>query len=178
VIDPRPIEWKELNKSLEHLKNKKINLLEIGIVEEINMWKEYFGNAEIYGFDSNPAIVHYKSDEINLFFGNQAIRSDLEMILDEKVRFDVIIDNGSGIDGHQLVTLATLFPCLKNDSVYIIKDTHYNPHTVTVFEQFNRNKTLPTSWLTENEKIYLTKNIKSCQINPKFLLIKKIKQFI
>jgi hypothetical protein len=167
------------------MKNEKINFLEIGIFDSrfpcasVKMWDAYFTNAEIYGIDfQSKAEIECKfAENIHIFIVNQAIRSEMEKFVHQaQVSFDVIVDDGSHLDGHQLGSLGILFPRLKPKGYYIIEDVHVTPHTVEVFDGFLKNKNLDTYWIPESERQYIINNIQSCQIYPEMIVIKKNSQ--
>ena len=41
---------------------------------------------------------------------------------EESSKFDLIIDDGSHASIHHIVTLDSLYPCLKNGGIYVIED--------------------------------------------------------
>lgn len=167
-------------EKFQHLRDSKINLCEIGIhnvrfpCASVKMWEEYFPHAEIYGFDIDNFSTECETcNRVHIFIGNQSTRDDLIAFKNEaNCQFDIIIDDGSHIDGHQLTTLAILFPTLKPDGFYIIEDIHVAPHTASVFEEFVTNGEINTYWMTNEEKTFLKEKIKSCEIHSKLAIIK------
>lgn len=138
-------------------KNPK-KILEIGVLKgsSIRMWKEYFPDAEIHGldlFEENPVpdidgVVWHK--------GNQADHLLLEQL--RKEDFDIIIDDGSHLSRHQMMTFFGLF----NGKHYYIEDIHcciepfYQdglPFEATVKVMFNYSKS--------TEKLHFTPDCQS-----------------
>lgn len=107
---------------------KNANILEIGVAQggSIEMWAKYFENANIYGIDLYDGILNYKYDYPNIQFavGNQGDSKFWDEYTKKDIEYDIIIDDGSHLQTHQLYTLVRLFPKLKNGGVYIVEDTH------------------------------------------------------
>lgn len=119
----------------EILKNKKYDkVLEIGIgykdlMEQytnedykcgasLYMWKEYFYNSKIFGCD----IRDIKLDGIDTFVCDQSKIDDLINMMNKIGNCDFIIDDGSHILEHQVVSFKTLWNYC-ND-IYIIEDVY------------------------------------------------------
>lgn len=117
-------------RHLEHLRNNKIKLLEIGVggYEDpktgghgMRMWKEFFPNGQIYAIDIfNKQFL--KEDRIKIFQGSQVDEKFLKEIVNEASSFDVIIDDGSHINSHVIKTFEILFPFLSPNGLYIVED--------------------------------------------------------
>jgi len=119
---------------LKDMKHQNINLLELGVGDtgaSVKMWKEFFPNANIILFD--PFFIRHKDvtvtpeelEELGIIVhkGNQLSREDLlKMALSESEKFDVIIDDASHLSDGMQISLATLFPYLKDGGLYIIED--------------------------------------------------------
>lgn len=99
-------------------------ILEIGINEgaSLNMWRELFPNAFIYGMDIDR---EYEGERHKIFKGDQSKPEDLEM-LKTNVRDHnpiwFINDDGSHVPSHQILTFNSIFPILEEGGVYIIED--------------------------------------------------------
>lgn len=98
-------------------------LLEIGIQDgnSVNMWRELFPNAYIYGMDINQSSMGEKYHIVKGDQSNQSDLHDLVSIISQKPLF-FINDDGSHIPEHQLLTFNTLFPSLVEGGIYIIED--------------------------------------------------------
>jgi len=108
------------------LKDKKINILEIGVRygASIRTWLEYFPYAEIYGIDIKQGCKKLERimDRVHIFIGRQEDQNFLTTSL-ENIKFDIIIDDGSHYDDHQFITFNTLFDThLNSKGLYIIED--------------------------------------------------------
>jgi hypothetical protein len=108
---------------LHHLRDKFFNMLEVGVqgFNSIDMWKQYFPVAKIYGIDIEK---EYTDHRITVYRGDQSKKEDLEDVIQKmKVKCDFINDDGSHIPEHQLLTFDIFFSDLLNPGgVYIIED--------------------------------------------------------
>src|SRR5688572_6276462 len=85
-------------------KNPK-KILEIGVKEgrSIRMWMHYFPEAEIHGLDLFREFpVPFHDERVKFHTGHQADWQILEQL--RKEDFDIIIDDGSHVARHQLMT--------------------------------------------------------------------------
>jgi hypothetical protein len=105
----------------KYLKNNKIKLLELGILngDSLRMWREWFPNAEITGVDHN--IKNLKPiDNVNIIKSNTQTIDICRDLNNEE--FDIIIDDADHHPYQQLITLWNTWPLLKKDGLYIIED--------------------------------------------------------
>jgi hypothetical protein len=118
-------------RHFQHLRRKKITLLEIGIGGyekpgdgggSLRMWRRYFPNAQIVGLDYFDKSPHAEK-RIRIYRGDQADESLLRKIVAEVGRPDIIIDDGSHINAHVLKSFEVLFPLLADDGIYVVEDT-------------------------------------------------------
>ena len=112
-------------------KNKKINLLEIGVGgysnpelggNSLRMWKKYFPLGKIFSLD-----IHDKSSlqekRIKIFRGSQIDQNVISNVVKEIGTIDLIIDDGSHLNDHVIKTFSLLFPKLNDGGIYVIEDT-------------------------------------------------------
>lgn len=164
-------------------RDKPINILEIGLNIEyswrpdtykphhcpsLQMWKAWFKNANIYGFDIQD-FSHIKEDRIKIFRGDQGKKKDFKKLLSKCSEFDIIIDDGSHRSDHQQISLGVLFPYLKNNGIYVIEDTHYHPpdekrikSTLAVFKKYVNSGVLESEVLNRKARDYLKLHIDTC----------------
>lgn len=111
---------------LDALKDRPIRMLEIGIdrEESMKLWSEYFPNAEIHGAD----IKKYAStDRITMHQLDQSNSNQLDQFASSfNEAFDFILDDGSHVPEHQILTLNHLWMCLKPGGIFIIEDVETN----------------------------------------------------
>ena len=111
---------------LEPLRNQKFNMLEIGIDQlgSLELWKEYFPKAYIYGADIK---VEYEDKRSKVFKIDQSNDHDLQFLVDNTPSCQFIIDDGSHHPYHQYLTFIKLFPnLLEEGGVYIVEDIECN----------------------------------------------------
>lgn len=111
---------------LEKLRDEEFNMLEIGVNEgdSMNLWAEYFPSAAIYGIDIDSA---WSSDRCTTYKFDQSNPSDLKKIVEIIPKCKFIIDDGSHVPYHQLITFNELFNNLLEDGgTYIIEDIECN----------------------------------------------------
>jgi hypothetical protein len=123
---------------LSKFRNQKLNLLEIGVGgyenpseggDSLRMWKEYFPKGNIVGID-----IHDKSSlsesRIQIFQGSQDDRDFLQHVVSKVGGVDIIIDDGSHVNSHVLISFEILFPLLSENGIYVVEDTQtsYWPH--------------------------------------------------
>lgn len=116
---------------LQHLRNKPIVLLEVGIGgyadplnggQSLRMWRAYFRKGLICGVDIYDKKA-MSEPRIRIFQGSQDDPVFLRNVVADIGTPDVIVDDGSHINAHVQTTFETLFPLLANDGVYIVEDT-------------------------------------------------------
>ena len=116
-------------------RNKNITLLEIGIAQgqSLRMWREYFTNARIIGYDIRDNGVQCPGCELVY---KDATNSNS---FNEINNLDIVIDDGSHQFDHQLKSLIFLFDKLKSGGLYVIEDVQDIDSTAENFLSFNPN---------------------------------------
>lgn len=129
--------------SLFHkMRSNPMNLLEIGLLHpfdtkgkaarapSLQMWREYFPEAALFGFDIND-FSQVKMQRCTIFRGDMGSREDLlAMANTARVQFDIVIEDGSHASHHQQIALAALFPFVSPGGLYIIEDLHWQPTAI------------------------------------------------
>jgi demethylmacrocin O-methyltransferase len=122
-----PIYWDLLSTRRDQVRN----VLEIGINagSSLRMWAEFFPKAFICGIDCDPRTL-FTADRIRTALADQNNPTSLmEAIKQLGVnRFDLIIDDGSHEEPHQIVSLQTLAPLLAPDGIYVVEDLQIDCH--------------------------------------------------
>lgn len=129
-------------KLFGHLRENKINVLEIGIGSNnpnipsnmsgtpggytsgasLRGWKEYFPNGMIYGCDIDENIL-FSEDRISTFFLNQTDKQSLkEQIVDKDIVYDLIIDDGLHYFNVNWFVAKEIISKLTKNGFYIIED--------------------------------------------------------
>lgn len=110
---------------LDHLRFKKIKLLEIGIYQHqsINMWREYFPNAEIHGID----IVNYSADKVegvNYHCFDVEDTDSLTNFINHNYDWDIVVDDGGHTMKQQQFAFKYFWGVLKSNGIFIMEDLH------------------------------------------------------
>lgn len=109
-----------------NLKNKKINLLEIGILggSSIKTWLEYFPNATIYAIDILPkdSVEILNNNRVRYLQHDSTDANIIDLVKQWNVQFDIIIEDGLHTPSANLNTFKNLIPFLKKDCYYYIED--------------------------------------------------------
>jgi len=170
---------------LSKWKDKSIRLLEVGICMEhttgghsVRMWHEYFKNASIYTFDIAD-MKHLETElgnRVKFYKGDQSVRSDFENMYKEfgSENFDFILEDGSHIHQHQIISFGHLFKYVKPGGYYILEDVTEegypvccirNDETFKFIKKLKNENIVESEWLTKEESEYLQKNIKQIDIH-------------
>jgi demethylmacrocin O-methyltransferase len=110
-------------------KYRLIKLLEIGIGgydkrlggESLNAWQAFFPFGKIIGCDIRDR-TSLSNIRTKIYVLDQSSKIQLQNLLYNEGMFDIIIDDGSHINAHQIFTFKTLYPSVKQGGVYIIED--------------------------------------------------------
>jgi demethylmacrocin O-methyltransferase len=107
---------------------KQYELYQVGA--SLMMWRDFFPNAEIYGIDVVPDSL-IKGERIHTSLCDQSNKEQLENLIKEiGGDIDIVIDDGSHLHQHQVISARVLMPLLQKDVDYLIEDVQYN-ETVT-----------------------------------------------
>lgn len=140
-------------KLLGHLRNDKINLLEIGIGtmnpnipssmagtpggytpgSSLRGWKEYFPNGRIYGCDIDKEILFFDNRIQTFFLDQTSPKSIDEAICKVDRTYDIIVDDGLHDFNVNCKVMKQIFHKLNDDGYYIIEDILpylYNPEHI------------------------------------------------
>jgi hypothetical protein len=113
------------------IRHSATDVLEIGVQRgfSVQMWLEYFSNAQIYGVDiehdtnawNTPGSEKYlryvsvTGDQADLKFWEQFVKQNYQ-------KWDIIIDDGGHISDQIITTFDCMWPHVKSDGLYIIED--------------------------------------------------------
>lgn len=88
-------------------------------------WLDWLDTGFFCGFDCVEPPADLLARANFLFMqGDQSVREDLERFAAAIKVADVIIDDGSHVESHQLLTLDVLWPCLKPGGFYVVEDLY------------------------------------------------------
>lgn len=161
---------------------KSVNrVFEIGIAGggSLEMWRDYFPKATIYGIDIYPK-TELESDRIKTFVADQADRSQLAAFIDKfGGYFDIIIDDGGHAMDQQQISAGYLFKYVRPGGFYVIEDVHTSlpsiwsgfgvepgggNSTLAMIENFIADGRIESRYLSGAEAKYLTRNIEYCNL--------------
>lgn len=155
------------------LKNKLINILEIGLVLEnttapIKIWQDYFPLSNVHGFDIQDC-KNIENEQTKFFQGDQRNTNDLRAAVDYfNVGFDIIIDDGIHTSEAQQKSLGVLFPYLNKDGFYIVEDVSLpeikHPivsceHSFITLQHLILHKKLHTPFMSDDQKLYIEEEL-------------------
>jgi tetratricopeptide (TPR) repeat protein len=112
---------------LGHLRHDPITLLEIGVFwgGSLAMWEDFLPSGRIVGVDINPECAQYAGGRREVEIGSQADPAFLDGI-GRRLAPHVIIDDGSHLSDHVILTFRALFRHLRPGGIYIVEDIHFH----------------------------------------------------
>lgn len=112
-----------------YMSSKRLDIkvfVEIGVRDgaSLRMWKEYFPNATIYGIDIDKRCLESIEDRIEIIIGDQNNVQFLDSIINKfsSTGIDILLDDGSHITKHQILTFNKLYPLINDKGLFIIED--------------------------------------------------------
>jgi predicted O-methyltransferase YrrM len=170
-------------KKLDNLKEKKINILEIGSYSGASAaaFVKYFPNSNIYCFDINLTNFKYRSKRIHTFGidinNEKKVIKTLNYICKNNnvSKFDIIIDDGSHNLSDILFGVKLLFSRVKEQGFYIIEDFKYpNYHNYNkninhilvdeLLENLINKRFFKSEIFTRDNQEYLINSIKKIEV--------------
>ena len=163
------------------LRSSASKIFEIGIAGggSLEMWRDYFPKATIYGIDIEPK-TQLDSNRIKTFVADQADRTQLQSFIDKfSGSFDIIIDDGGHTMDQQQISVGFLFKYLKPGGYYVIEDVHTSlpqfwsgfgvepdgrNSTLTMINNFVSTGRLESRYLSPAEAKYLARSIEFCNL--------------
>jgi predicted O-methyltransferase YrrM len=170
-------------QKLEKLRNKKINILEIGSYAGASAaaFAKFLPMSNIFCFDINISNFEYKSKKIHVFgldINNQKKAVKIINKITSECnfkKFDIIIDDGSHNLSDILIALKLFFKYLKNKGLYIIEDfkhPNYYPYNRNInhilidelFKNLEKKNTFNSNIISKNEQLYLMDTIDKIEV--------------
>lgn len=110
---------------------RDISYLEIGVQGggSLEVARKLFGPAsKIMGIDIDPACKRLETAGVanKIVTGSQIEDRCIDEALQFMPEIDVLIDDGSHVQAHMIMSFISFFPSLVEGGVYIIEDTHTN----------------------------------------------------
>jgi demethylmacrocin O-methyltransferase len=108
---------------MQSYRYKRIRLLEIGVLGGASLlaWRAFFPRGTFIGCDIDHK-VEFAIGRILTQVTDQSSSSDLRTLCDQEGPFDIIIDDGSHQNAHQIFTFYEIFDRLAESGLYIIED--------------------------------------------------------
>jgi len=177
----------------EHIRNKNINLFELGIGSNnvsipYNMgsmgtpgaslrgWKEYFCEGKIYGADIDKDIL-FQEDRIKTFYCDETSITDVQNLWDTiNEKMDIIIDDGLHEFKHNLFFLENSINRLNSGGFYIVEDVCESdliywekelPQLRKKYKNFSF-KIISLKWTHNDNNIILIKNNNMLSLGIKY----------
>jgi hypothetical protein len=112
------------------MKYRHVSLLEIGIGgygkslggASLAAWRCYFPFGKIVGCDIEDK-RELAGGRVRIHVIDQSSASDLARLASQEGPFDIIIDDGSHLNAHQIFSFENLFARVKGGGVYVVEDT-------------------------------------------------------
>ena len=108
---------------LEPLRDVEVTILEIGVLggASLRTWRDYFSRGHVIGVDINPQVREYACDRISIEIADQSQVGELQRLA-QLGPFDLILDDGSHVWAHQILSLNSLFETVRSGGFYVIED--------------------------------------------------------
>ncbi len=172
-------------REFEKIRESAKKVVELGVHEgqSINIWREFFINAEIVGIDcqlNRAEIDDYNRVKLLQFTIGDKSDKDLIDFSNDNTDIDLFIDDGSHSMKDQQVVFAKVFKSIKSGGIFVLEDLHTSvsvkndPNsiwksekdtiTLDMLEHFNETGKIISDYMTEDECRYLEENIESCEI--------------
>jgi hypothetical protein len=119
--------FKVYDRYFSSFRDRPINMLEIGVQNggSLRMWRDYFHkDSTIVGIDIDPECKQHENESVNIHIGSQNDKQFVNQLITRYEKFDIIIDDGSHNNDHQVNTFTWMFPCVSDGGIYLIEDMH------------------------------------------------------
>jgi hypothetical protein len=165
-----------------------IRILEIGLcrgrvegwaqdhVPSLQMWLDYFPNAEVIGADIED-FSWFSHPRVRIHRVDQGDRSMLAELGANEKPLDIIIDDGSHASVHQHLTLGVLFPSLKPGGLFVIEDLDWQPPEIPsngaplvkdVLNAMKQSGSFTSNVMTEAEARLIAQEVDEILLNDSF----------
>lgn len=116
-------------KWFSHLRDKPINLLEIGVSSygggDLLAFAEYFPNGIIHGLDNEVNILLPEVmtvPNIKIYDGDAYSKDAVNKV--PQIKFDIIIDDCVHNHKSHVILVKSFYPMLADDGIYVIEDVN------------------------------------------------------
>ena len=161
------------------IKNKKLNILEIGSFygNASAALYFYFQKANIFSADIFPDLFSYSSERIKNFYVDSSEEISIEKhIVKLNQSFDIIIEDASHSFKDQIISLFMLFHKLNPGGIFIVEELDFpdtrkdmnlkneKPTLKNILLSIIQNKEFDSKYISENDKRYLLENFDFIEI--------------
>ena len=100
------------------------SLLEVGVFNgwSLRMWQQFYPDAKIVALDVDPRCREFAGGNAQVVVCDQSDVEQLTKVARDHGPFDVVIDDGSHIWSHQILTFETMFPYVAPGGAFILED--------------------------------------------------------
>ena len=177
------------HENLKEFKNKKLEILEIGLAkgDGLASFYFYFPNSNLVGLDNNPFRIRFKSKRIRNVYIDISSKKILENLTEHLGQtFDLIIEDCSHKLIDQILCFNENFKNLKKGGFYIIEDLNfpeihemYNPtnekvNLKTILKKIELKQPIESNYIEKDDIEYIKNNIE----NIKFYKCKNKKNYL
>jgi hypothetical protein len=166
-------------KYFKIVKNNKLNILELGSFKgaAAAAFFFYFPNSKIYSGDIFPDLFNFFSKRIfNFKVDSGSEKSINSVILNNDVKYDIIIEDASHFLKDQIISLFLLFKKLKSDGFFIIEELDFpdtrkdmnllneKPTLREILYCIKENKNFHSNYINNIDRKYFLENFQSINI--------------
>ena len=110
------------------IRAKPLTILEIGVLNgaSVRTWEDYFPNAKIVGADKDILARRHQRGRVAVEYMDQSNLEDLVRVGVKHGPFDIVIEDGSHMWEHQITSLRTIFPFVREGGFYVVEDLQTN----------------------------------------------------
>ncbi len=115
------------DREFTRFRSRPISFLEIGVFKggSIPMWRAYFAKGSKLTFvDIDPDCARHADPGTTVEIGTQADPAFLARLAADYGPFDLILDDGSHINAHQIASFEALWPHIADRGLYVVEDCH------------------------------------------------------
>jgi hypothetical protein len=123
---------------------KPISGIDYQIGSSLKSWRDFFPNSMVFGLDIDNRVL-FEEERIKCFFTDQSKQESLEntiyninSYIGKNIEYDFIIDDGSHVVDHMILTFNTLKKYLKSGGIYVIEDIKFKD--LDVFKKLESNE--------------------------------------
>lgn len=127
-------------KLFKNIKNKKNNILEIGVANghSLASWYLYFKNSNIFGIDiKKKDKLFYKGNRLQYFSLDTLNKKKVSNFLKKNITFDVIIDDSNHNFEAFFKNIKNFYPLVKPGGLYVLEDFVVNDNERQAEIDFN-----------------------------------------